>query len=244
MRSHPGAWGRQVTAAPAEQIAPLTLVLVRHGVTDMTVTHQFSGSGVPGPSLNAAGRVQAAKAADAVHDIGRRTWPELPTVSRVIASPMVRTQDTAGALGRRLGLPVSMEERLSEVHFGDWEGLTGVSIAAEFGDAIHRWRFGEIAPPGGESMGDVGERVDAALVDLAAEHARLSASGDDAPRAWACVSHAVAIKSAVGVSMGMDRSTWGSIWPQPASLTLIQLRVKRDGVIAERHLMCLGAPTD
>lgn len=233
-----------MTGASATLIAPLTLVLVRHGVTDMTVTHQFSGSGVPGPSLNAAGRVQAAKAADAVYDIGRRTWPELPTVTRVIASPMVRTQDTAGALGRRLGLPAATEERLREVHFGDWEGLTGVSIAAEYGDAIHRWRFGEIAPPGGESMGDVGERVDAAIVDLAAEHARLSESGDDTPRAWACVSHAVAIKSAVGVSMGMDRRLWGSMWPQPASLTLIQLRVTRDGSIAERHLMCLGAPTD
>lgn len=233
-----------MTGAPAELLAPLVLVMVRHGVTDMTVTHQFSGSGVPGPSLNAAGRVQAAKAADAVYDIGRRTWPDLPKVSRVLASPMVRTQDTGGALGRRLGVTVETEERLREVHFGEWEGRTGKEIAEAYGEDIHRWRFGEIAPPGGESMGDVGARVDAALRDLAAEHARLAAEGDDAPGAWALVSHAVAIKSAVGVSMGMPVRSWGSMWPLPASLTILQLRVTAQGEIVERHLMCMGAPTE
>lgn len=93
-------------------------------------------------------------------------------------------------------------------------------------------------------MGDVGARVDAALRDLAAEHARLAAAGDDAPRAWALVSHAVAIKSAVGVSMGMPVRSWGSMWPLPASLTILQLRVNARGEIVERHLMCMGAPTE
>jgi len=44
----------------AHLIAPLTIVFVRHGVTDMTVTRNFSGGQVEGPSLNAEGRVQAA----------------------------------------------------------------------------------------------------------------------------------------------------------------------------------------
>jgi probable phosphoglycerate mutase len=114
----------------------------------------------------------------------------------------------------------------------------------QFGDAVHRWRFGEIAAPGGESIGDVGVRLDQALTGLAGEHARLSAEGVDQERAWVAVSHAVAIKSAVGVSMGIDPRAWGAIWPQPASLTIMQLRITRDGEIAERHLMCLGAPTD
>jgi len=230
-------------SAGIDLLPPLTLVFVRHGVTDMTVTRQFSGGDVAGPGLNAEGRVQAAMAADAVHAIGRRSWLELPKVSRIIASPVNRTQETAAAVARRLGMGVETEPLLREVEFGHWQGLTGEQIASEYGDAIHDWRFGEAAPQGGESMADVGARVDEVLRGLGAEHARLSAAGDDAERAWAAVSHAVAIKCAVGISLGVDLRSWGAMWPQPASLTILQLRVTRDGDIAERHLMCLGAPT-
>lgn len=224
-------------------LPPLTLVLLRHGVTDMTVTHEFSGSSVPGPGLNAAGRVMAAKAADAIYGIGRRTWPSLPYATRVIASPMVRTQETAAAVGRRIGSHVETDERLKEIDFGAWEGLTAPQIAERDGDAIHKWRFGEIAAPGGESMADVGARMSALCDDLAAEHARLSTT-DATERTWVLVSHAVAIKSAVGASTGMPVASWGSIWPLPASLTIMQLRVSDQAMIVERHLHCLGAPTD
>lgn len=225
-------------------VSPLTLVFVRHGVTDMTVTHRLSGSSKPGPPLNAAGKVQAAKAADAIYRIGRKTWERVPMVKRVIASPMTRTQDTAAAIGRRLGEKVETDARLKEIDFGEWEGLTGDEIAERFGDAIHRWRFGQLAPPGGESIPDVGERLDGLIRELAADHARRCRDGDDAARAVALVSHAVAIKSAVGRSLSIDERAWGSIWPQPASLTILELRVTAEGEIAERHLLCLGAPTD
>ena len=242
--THPAEFDSAAFAsAEADLLAPLTIVLVRHGVTDMTVTHQFSGGEVAGPGLNAEGRVQAAKAADAVYAIGRRSWNDLPTVSRVIASPLTRTQETGAAVARRLGVDVETEPLLREVAFGRWNGLTGEQIASEYGDGIHRWRFGEESPPGGESMADVGVRLDEVLRGFGSEHARLSASGNDVERAWAAVSHAVAIKCAVGVSLGVDRRSWGAIWPQPASLTIVKLRVTRDGDIVERHLLCLGAPT-
>jgi broad specificity phosphatase PhoE len=224
-------------------ISPLTLVLVRHGVTDMTLTHALSGSSEVGPSLNAQGRIEAAKAADAVYRIGRRSWERVPHVTRVFASPMTRTQETGAAIGRRVGAKVETEARVREVDFGEWEGLTGEDVAKRHGDAIHRWRFGEIPAPGGESLPQVGERFDAFIRDVAREHADLCAAGDDAPRAWAVASHAVAIKSAVGVSTAMPADHWGSIWPQPASLTILQLRVRQDGEIAERHVLCVGAPT-
>lgn len=232
----------RMTRGGVSTLPPLTLVLVRHGVTDMTITHALSGSGVPGPALNAAGRVQAAKAADAVHGIGRRSWLSLATASRVLASPMVRTQETAAAIGRRLGVHVETDARLKEVDFGRWEGLTGHEVAAAEGDAIHAWRFGEIAAPGGESMGDVAERMTDLLQSLAAAHAA-QAESEPAERTWVLVSHAVAIKSAVGAAMAMPRSTWGSLWPLPASLTILQLRVTPGGEVVETHLHCLGAPT-
>ncbi len=228
----------------ADLVSPLTLVFVRHGVTDMTVTHILSGSSKPGPPLNAAGRIQAAKAADKVYRMGRETWERVPRVSRIVASPMTRTQDTAAALGRRLGLKVETDARLKEIDFGEWEGLSGHEIADRFGDAIHRWRFGELAAPGGESLPQVGARVDALMRELAAEHAERCAAGDDEHRAYALASHAVAIKSAIGLSMKMDPSAWGSVWPQPASISILELRITAGGEIAERHLLCLGDPVD
>ncbi|WP_430868959.1 histidine phosphatase family protein [Demequina aurantiaca] len=226
-----------------ESVSPLTLVLVRHGVTEMTVAQRFSGSGTLGPHLNPAGRIQAAKAADAIQRIGRDRWEALPKVTRVIASPMNRTQDTGAALGRRTGLNVETDPRLREVHFGSWEGLTGPEIIAADGDAISDWRSGQVAAPGGESMPDVGRRMESLLVDLAAEHAAKCVDGDEVGRSYAFATHSVAIKSCIGLSMGIDERKWNYIWPSPASLTILQLRVNRTGEIGERHLMCLGAAT-
>ena len=49
---------------------PVTVVLVRHGQTEMTVARGYSGSGEPGPSLDETGRAQARDAAALVHRIG------------------------------------------------------------------------------------------------------------------------------------------------------------------------------
>lgn len=224
-------------------VSALTLVLVRHGVTDMTVEHRFSGGGVPGPPLNAAGRVQAAKAADAVHSIGRRTFLGVAPVSRVLASPMTRTQDTGGAIGRRIGAHVETEPRLHEVDFGAWDGLTSDGIVARDGaEALAAWRAGEVAAPGGEALPDVGARIEALLAELARAHATACAD-DDSAATLALASHAVVIKSAVGMSLGADVAAWGRIWPAPASLTVLQLRITSKGEIAQRHLLAVGVPT-
>ncbi|MGO1336699.1 MAG: histidine phosphatase family protein, partial [Cellulosimicrobium funkei] len=108
----------------------LTVVLVRHGQTPLTVAGAFSGSSVPGPSLTARGRTQAAQAADLVFRIGRQAWPDLPRPSAVVSSPMVRAQETARAVGRRLGVPVTTDDRFAEVDFGAWEGLTAAEVDA------------------------------------------------------------------------------------------------------------------
>ncbi|SEI93873.1 histidine phosphatase family protein [Demequina mangrovi] len=225
-------------------VAPLTLVLLRHGVTEMTTSRRMSGSGVPGPALSAAGRVQAAKAADLVYGMGRRTWMQLPHVTRVLASPMVRTQETAGAVGRRVGAHVETEPGIKEVDFGVWEGLTVPEIAERDGDAIHRWRRAEIAAPEGESIAEVGERGYAVVKRLAQEHAAECMAGRDVPRGIALVSHAVAIKSIVGTVLGMPASQWGLIWPSPASTSVLQVRARYDGSIAETHVLAVGVPVE
>jgi probable phosphoglycerate mutase len=186
--------------------------------------------------------VQAAKAADAVYRVGRETWTSLAPVTRILASPMRRAQDTAEALGRRLGVRVETDERAREVHFGEWEGLSAQQALERDGDAIRRWDEGVERAPGGESLGDVVARMAVFLSELAHEHARACAE-DDVPRSTAVVSHSVAIKSVVAAAMGFAPATVAKIWPTPASLTLLQLRVTPEGAIHDGHLLALGVPT-
>lgn len=188
---------------------PLTVVLLRHGVTPMTEAGGYSGSDVPGPSLNTRGRLQAAQAADAVYRIGRpaRTgagssggvrvgglWPDLPRPTALVASPTVRTQETAAAVGRRLGLNITTDDRFAECRFGDWEGLTAPEIEQGWPGELAQWHLtGTFVPPGGESYAQLGARVWDGLADLLA-------GGVD--RTVVVAGHAAQIRTAVGQAMG------------------------------------------
>ena len=73
-------------------------MLVRHGQTTMTVSRGYSGSGEPGPPLDETGLRQARDAADLVDRVGRDLWGDIPYPSEIIASPMVRTQQTGAII--------------------------------------------------------------------------------------------------------------------------------------------------
>src|SRR5690606_6952176 len=163
----------------------LTVVLVRHGQTPLTVAGAFSGSSVPGPSLTPRGRTQAAQAADLVFRIGRQAWPGVPRPA---------------ARGRRLGVAVTTDERFAEVHFGEWEGLTAAEIDAAWPGRRHAWyTTGTTAAPGGESAADVGARVWQGLQDLVAT---LLPSAGPAGRTVVVVGHAVQVRAAIGTAVG------------------------------------------
>lgn len=210
---------------------PLTVVLLRHGETQMTATKAYSGSSVPGPELNARGRTQAAQAADLVYRVGREVWPDVPHPAAIVASPMVRTRQTAAAVGRRLGLPITVDAAFAEADFGEWEGLTADEIEVGWPGGLRRWhREADFPAPGGESMDDVGDRVRAGLE-------RLVADGVD--RTVVVVSHSVAIRSAIGVTLGVPSAVWGSVRVAPASVSIV--RWWEDGA---REVAVVGMPTD
>lgn len=210
---------------------PLTVVLVRHGQTPLTVAGAYSGSSVPGPSLTARGRVQAAQAADLVHRIGRDRWTDLPKPSEIVASPMVRAQETARAVSRRLGLHVTTDERFAEVHFGEWEGLTAGQIAERWEGHPERWLMsGTEVAPGGESMADVGDRVWAGLQDLLAR---------GTGRTVVVVGHAVQVRAAVGRAIDAPPSRWAGFRVPPGSVSIVRLWA--DGAT---ELTVVGCPSE
>ncbi len=131
----------------------------------------------------------------------------LKGVDRVVASPLLRTLQTAECLG----VPIEVDERWIEVDYGDYDGLTlGSPEAAEL---WRRWQADPgYVPPGGESLRHMAERVSAALDDLA-------------PRAIdadiVVVSHVSPIKAAVSWVLGAGADmAWRSHLDQ-ASITRV-----------------------
>jgi broad specificity phosphatase PhoE len=173
------------------------IVVVRHGRT----AHNASGRllGRLDPPLDATGERQAVALADAVGP-----------VDRVVSSPLLRTRQTAEALG----LPVEVDERWIELDYGS---LDGTPLAEVPSDVWQRWRRdADFAPPGGESLAGLGARVRGALDDLA---------GDAGPGSGTTVvvTHVSPVKAAVTWALGTDDLTTWKLWVAPASITRIQV---------------------
>lgn len=101
---------------------------------------------------------------------------ELSGIDRIITSPLARCREPAEWLARRLGVPVTEEPRLMELNFGEWEGrfwtdFDGPESRAWAEDFVHR------APPGGEFLTALADRVRAAVTESTEGHRLLVTHG-------------------------------------------------------------------
>lgn len=89
-------------------------------------------------------------------------------VAEVWTSPWSRTRDLARCVATTLGAPVHCDPRLSELHFGAWEGRAYDEIARTDGARFERWMssWQTEAPAGGESLADLVARVASWLEDV------------------------------------------------------------------------------
>ena len=176
---------------------PRTLLLWRHGQTDLNVEKRIQGCGIDA-ELNAVGRAQAQHAAQVL--------AQMP-IARIVASPLRRAWETACAGAKVLGLEVTPEPRLRERSFGLWEGLTGAEILDKWPDAFTTWRdFGDPANAGElgvETRAQVGRRIADSLRDYAAQM-----PGEDT---WLFVSHGSASVQGIITLLGLDPGQWSGL---------------------------------
>lgn len=186
--------------------APTTFVLLRHGETALTGEKRFSGSGGSDPSLSAAGRQQAERAAAA---LAVRRGAE--AIQAVVSSPLARCRETAQAAADRLGLDVHLEEGLRETDFGIWDGLTFAEVRDRQPAELTAWLGSpDIAPPGGESFTEVAARVSRACDALLAAHRG---------RTVLLVSHVTPIKTLARLALGAPPEALFRMYLSPASLS-------------------------
>jgi probable phosphoglycerate mutase len=136
-----------------------TILLARHGETDWNSERRWQGHA--DRPLNEVGREQARELAETLTD---------RAIDVVYSSDLLRAHETALIVGERLGLPVSVDAGLREVDVGDWSGRVHSEIEGLDPDGYRRWREGGKGWAGGESYEEMGERVVAAVLRLAARH--------------------------------------------------------------------------
>lgn len=80
-------------------------------------------------------------------------------IDRVWTSPWRRTREPAACIASELGLPLTVDGRLSELAFGQWEGRAYAELErdAVFLDWMRDWRHA--APPAGERLDELVGRV-------------------------------------------------------------------------------------
>jgi probable phosphoglycerate mutase len=140
--------------------APTTLLMVRHGVTQQSIEHRFSGINGFDPPLIDLGRRQAEAAAE---ELARRGGADV-----LVCSPLQRTRQTAAIISERLGMgePIVVDG-IAEADFGEWDSLNFAEVKQRWPDELAAWMASiEVAPPGGESFAQVRRRVDAARAEL------------------------------------------------------------------------------
>jgi broad specificity phosphatase PhoE len=141
-----------------------TVYFIRHGETDWNVEARLQGQrDVP---LNGFGRVQSEEAGIRLRSIAGRC-----ETFDYVASPLSRARETMERLRRSIGLPpraYRIDERLKELSFGEWEGLTWREVRScdPRGAAARerdKWNY---VPPGGESYAMLAERIAPVLAEI------------------------------------------------------------------------------
>ncbi len=186
---------------------PTTLLLLRHGQTEMSVARRYSGRGdVP---LTEAGQAQAEAAArriGALHGVDAQT--------PIIASPLGRTTQTANALAAVTGGEVQSHQGLVETDFGDWEGMTFVDATTQDRALHSRWLSDtSVSAPNGESFDQVHRRVRKARDELIAKYGG---------RTLVVVSHVTPIKSLLRMGLDVGPSILFRLHLDLASLSIVE----------------------
>jgi probable phosphoglycerate mutase len=166
------------------------LLLVRHGQIRANTKGHWHGS--TDSPLTWTGRRQARKTAHHVH-------ARLP-VDAIYASPLTRCRHTADAIGSATGQAVTVHDDLREYAIGDWEGMPYKELQRQHRFIEVSTRDPQFAPPRGESLQTVADRMVPALREIDARHG--------ADERIVIVSHGAAIAVALGALLEGDPARW------------------------------------
>jgi ribonuclease H / adenosylcobalamin/alpha-ribazole phosphatase len=207
-----GASGGNPSAAPAKAAwsphrgRPTRLLLLRHGVTPLTLEKRFAGIG--DPPLTPLGEDQARRAAERLRG-DERFGP----IDVVLASPLQRTRATAEAVAKQVGVEVLAEPGFRELDFGRLEGLSFAEANEQYPAELAAFLGSpDVAPPGGETLTALAGRVGEARDRVLARYPHQTVL---------VVTHVTPIKALVCQALGAPLAAVNRMELGPASLSVI-----------------------
>lgn len=199
----------------------MTVILLRHGRSTSNTAHRLAGRS-DGVDLDDRGREQAQAVVDRIGALPIRA---------IVQSPLLRCRRTVEPLAAALGLEASVDERISEVDYGDW---TGRKIADLVSDPL--WTVVQQQPsaavfPGGEGLAQVQARAVAAV----REHDRRLCEQHDGDALWVACTHGDVIKAVLADALGTHLDSFQRITADPASMSVIRYTAVRPFVMHINH---------
>jgi len=136
----------------------ITIDLLRHGAIEGGVKYR----GILDDPLTVEGRSSMDKVWQHLHG----------SVTSIISSPLIRCAQPAQDWAKQKGISCSLEARIQELNYGDWEGLTAEEIEVHSPGFLQQWRVDPtyMTPPQGESMLAFSERIRLFFDELITHH--------------------------------------------------------------------------
>lgn len=189
-----------------------TVILVRHGRTGANAGGVLAGA-TPGVELDETGRAQADRLAARLAEV---------PLAAVVSSPLERCRQTAEAIAAgQPGAPdVRIEQRLTEIGYGDWTGrpLSELGSDPSWPTVQNHPSAMRFPGPDGETLRAAQARAVDAMRDWDAAMADLHGPG----AVWVACSHADVIKAVIADALGLHLDLFQRIVVDPAGLSVIR----------------------
>ncbi|MBA4179897.1 MAG: hypothetical protein C0506_04840 [Anaerolinea sp.] len=204
-----------------------SVLLVRHGQTYGNINQLFCGHSET--DLTPLGVAQA-------RALGQRLKGQ--HIHAAYASDLSRARKTAEhALEEAGALPVALDPDLREMHYGEWEGLSGECLRETHRDLMRDFFLCRAPAPGGETVAQIRQRTAAAIRRIAAAHVGQTVL---------VVSHGNAIAAMLAELLHMPIESSWSFAVENTSLTRMQIsksgRLTLLGFNDASHIHGLAAP--
>ncbi|MEE9324804.1 MAG: histidine phosphatase family protein [Dehalococcoidia bacterium] len=179
---------------------------MRHGQTPWNRDGRFRGRSELG--LDERGFKQAQAVAKHI-----ASYP----VSAIYSSPLRRAIETAEAIAQALGLTVEPVDGLTDIDFGQWQGLSPDELSEEHRELYRRWLASPhlVRPPQGESLEEVSSRALKAVKQIAERHENETV---------VTVSHEGVGRVILCTLLGADLSQFRRIQQDLASISIFEMR--------------------
>lgn len=199
----------------------MTVILLRHGRSTSNTAQTLAGRS-DGVDLDEKGQEQARALVDRIGSLPIRA---------VVRSPLLRCRSTVEPLAAALGLEPIVDERISEVDYGQWTGRKIGDLVKEPLWAVVQQQPSAAVFPGGEGLAHVQARA----VEAVREHDRRLAEEHGGDVLWVACTHGDVIKAIVADALGTHLDSFQRITADTASMSVIRYTTLRPFVVHVNH---------